>query len=73
MEDLALLLQGLIDKVPALGLVLMVLGMLVVVAQTVVLATPSKTDDAAWAKIKAIPVLGHLISLLESFAPIKKK
>lgn len=54
-------------------LILSGLGTLVVIGQAVVALTPSQSDDAAWEKIKAIPVLGQLIVALASFAPIQKK
>lgn len=67
------LLQSLVAAVPGLATVLMVLGTLVVLGQVIVAATPSTADDAAWEKIKSVPVIGGLISALASFAPIQKK
>lgn len=58
---------------PVVSIVLMVLGVLVVIAQTVVAITPSKADDAAWEKIKAIPFLGAVLSAVAAMAPIQKK
>lgn len=60
-------------KYPIVGYVLMGLGALVVLAQSIIVLTPSKADDAFWDKMKAIPVLGTLISALAEMAPIKKK
>ena len=58
---------------PWVALVLGLLGAVVVVAQVVVALTPSKADDATWEKIKAMPVLGGILSALASLAPIQKK
>lgn len=66
-------LQPILDKVPFLPYILMGLGSLLVVAQCVVVLTPSKADDAAWDKIESMPIIGSIISWLESFAIIKKK
>lgn len=58
---------------PAIPVVFAILGILVIVGQAVVVMTPSKKDDEAWEKIKAIPVLGGVLSGLANFAPIQKK
>lgn len=63
----------LLMKVPGAAVVLPVAGLLVFVAQALVIITPSKSDDAAWDKLKAVPVLGVVLSLLLNFAPIQKK
>ena len=63
----------LLDKIPYLGVVLMGLGGLVVIGQAVVIITPSKADDEAWAKIERMPVLGMVLKVLASFAPIQKR
>lgn len=70
--DYALLLNSLAAQFPALLSVLSFLGLLVVVGQAVVVLTPSTADDAAWAKIKSVPVVGQLISALAAFAPVHK-
>ena len=49
----------------------MILGILVVAGQTIVLLTATKKDDEALNKLKAIPLVGKLISFLVSFSPIK--
>lgn len=64
---------NLAKQYPVVGSVLMGLGALVVVGQCVVVITPTKKDDEAWEKIKAFPIVGHLISALANFAPIQKK
>jgi hypothetical protein len=71
--DFQAIAQMLIGKWPIFGIILSVLGALVVVGQTFVAITPSQNDDAAWEKLKAMPVIGQIISLLSSFAPIQKK
>lgn len=58
---------------PVVAVVLVVLGTLVVIAQAIVAITPSKADDLAWEKIKAIPFLGAVLSALAAMAPIQKK
>lgn len=65
--------HDLLLKIPGALIILPVLGGLVVIGQAVVLATPSTNDDVAWEKLKAIPVLGVILSVLASFAPIQKK
>jgi peptidoglycan/LPS O-acetylase OafA/YrhL len=71
--DLSALLALLVGKFPVAGLILALLGVLVVAGQAIVVLTPSQADDAAWEKIKKLPVLGPLISALAAFAPIQKK
>jgi hypothetical protein len=71
--DFTAILEMLVAKFPIVGLVLSVLGALVVVGQVVVVATPSKEDDAAWEKIKSYPIIGPLVSALALFAPFQKK
>jgi hypothetical protein len=66
-------LTSLVEKFPVAGLILTILGILVVVAEIIVVLTPSQKDDAAWAKIKGVPVLGQLLAFLASMAPIRKK
>lgn len=65
--------QFLVVQFPVLGLILAGLGALVVTGQAIVLITPSKADDAAWEKLKAIPLVGQIVSVLVNFAPIQKK
>jgi len=67
------LLNMLVEKWPVAGYVLMGLGSAVLVAQVVVVLTPSKKDDAVLEKAKKIPVLGKLLELLVEMAPFKKK
>ena len=71
--DYVAILQSLVAKWHVVGGILMALGMLVIVGQVVVVATPTKKDDEAWAKIKAVPILGSVLAALEHFAPIQKK
>ena len=71
--DFVALIQMLVGKYAVASLVVMVLGTLLVVGQAVVMLTPSKKDDEAWAKIMAVPVLGPVLSALCNFAPIQKK
>lgn len=71
--DVAMILQMVVDKVPVVGFVFMGLGALVILGQAYVAISPSKDDDAFLAKVEAIPVLGHILKALASFAPIQKK
>ena len=66
-------LNSLVSAVPGLSVILMALGTLVVIGQVIVVATPSKSDDEAWEKIKSVPLIGGIISALANFAPISKK
>ncbi len=61
-----------IAKYPIVGIVLMVLGALLIVAQAIVIATPSKADDEKLEKMKQIPVVGKIFAILLSFAPVQK-
>lgn len=71
--DVNAILQMLVTKFPWLMVIATVLGLLVVVGQAVVAITPTTKDDEAWAKIKAMPVIGAVINALVQFAPIQKK
>jgi hypothetical protein len=73
MEALQGLVATLLAKFPVLSLVLGGLGTLLVLAQVVVLVTPTKKDDEALAKAEGVPVLGSLLVLLKSFALVQKK
>lgn len=66
-------LQPILDLSPMLAIGLSAVGALIVCAQAIVVLTPSKSDDHAWEKIKAMPILGHLLSILAEMAPIRKK
>lgn len=71
--DFGVIIAFLIAKFSFLMPGLAYLGGLIVVAQIVVLMTPTKKDDAAWAKIQAVPVLGRLLIALEALSPWRKK
>jgi hypothetical protein len=73
MDAIELFLVGLADKAPWLLLVLSGLGSLMVVAQAVVIITPSKKDDELMASLEKHSILGALLNLLKKFAPIAKK
>jgi hypothetical protein len=70
MESVIAMLAGLHPVVPQ---VLAALGGLVVLGQAYVAITPSQDDDAWFAKLEAIPVLGSVLVALKSFAPIQRK
>jgi hypothetical protein len=54
-------------------MILTVLGGLLALGQMVVVATPSTADDEAWAKLKALPLLGPVLAVLANFAPWHKQ
>ncbi len=58
---------------PLAPVVLAVIGLLVVAGQAYVLLTPGTADDAFYAKLEAIPVLGGFLKALAAFAPIQRK
>lgn len=53
-------------------LVLGVFGSVVVLATVIIAVTPSKSDDAWLAKMKAHKYVGPLVKALEKFSLIKK-
>lgn len=63
----------LVAKMPALALIIGALGSLVVVGQAVVIITPSKKDDEILDKLEKHSILGSILNVLKSFAPIQKK
>lgn len=74
MEDQVLeVVMKLVGFSPVVALIVGILGTLVVIAQVIIPLTPTKKDDEAWEKIKGIPVLGQLLSILTNFAVIQKK
>lgn len=73
MIDAISVINFLVGLSPVALLVASILGTLVVLGQAIVLLTPSKSDDEAWAKLMAIPVLGPVLSALANFAVIQKK
>lgn len=73
MDSIALFLAGIAEKMPWLALVLGALGSLVVIGQAVVVLTPSKKDDEAFAKLEKHSIIGKLLEMLKKFAVIQKK
>lgn len=71
--DFASILVLVASKFPVALMIFAALGTLVVLAQAVVIFTPSKADDVKWEAIKAKPILGSLLSALINFAVIQKK
>lgn len=57
----------------ALQIALTALGGLVVLGQIYIAATPTKRDDAWFAKLEATAGLGTVLRVLKSFAPIQRK
>jgi len=73
MEGVVSLLKEVADKFPIVALVLGVLGCLVIVAQAVVIMTPSKKDDEMLDAVQKSSIGGLLLKALVAFAPIQKK
>lgn len=71
--DYEVILMFLSGLTPWVKYILISIGGLVIVAQGVVLITPSPLDNAFVDKILNIPVLGGLLKALGKMAPIKKK
>jgi len=72
-NSIVALLQGLPMVGPYVAPVLLILGSLVVLGQTYILASPSIDDDAWYAKLEATPILGSMLKALAAFAPIQRK
>ena len=72
-EQVLAIVNKLVGLSPVVAIIFGILGTLVVIAQVVVGITPSKSDDEAWDKIKKIPVLGYVLSIMTNFAVIQKK
>lgn len=58
---------------PAIPLVLAALGGLVVLGQAYVAITPTQKDDAWFAKLEAMPIVGSIVNAVKAFAPIQRK
>lgn len=71
--DMSLILEWVKSLAPVAGIILQVLGTLVVVASIVVKATQSQSDDEAFARVKALPIIGSLVVALERFSIIERK
>ena len=67
------LLNKLVVMWPPAGTILMILGSMLVVAQIIVLMTPSPKDNEFMAKLEVVPVLGGFLRVIRSFAPFQKK
>jgi hypothetical protein len=63
----------LVTQVPALTSILVALGSLVVLGQVVVILTPSKKDELAYAKLMSTPIIGPLLLVASKFSIIQKK
>ena len=71
--DLNVIVQGLVSSYPKIALVLGTLGTLVIIGQAYVLMTPNKDDDAWFAKLESIPLLGQFVVIVRNFAPVQRK
>lgn len=66
-------LNALVEQWPIAGTVLMVLGGLVVIAQFVIMITPTKKDDEKLESLMKKPFYKLIVDVLISFAPFSKK
>lgn len=71
--DLDFIFSWLVSQFPLAGTILQVLGALVVLGYSYVLITPTQTDDAWFAKLEAIPLLGAVLKAIKAFSPIQRK
>lgn len=71
--ELGDILNLIIGAVPAARYVLMALGGLVVLGQVYVALTPNQDDDAWFAKLENVTILGAFIRAIKAFAPIQRK
>lgn len=72
MDALVGMLQDLAAKVPVVALILGILGALVILAQMVVLLTPTKKDDEFLAAVEKNSFGAIALKVLKSFAPYQK-
>lgn len=72
MDFKAILEMGM-KALPWLSYVLMGLGSLVLLGYAYVKATPTQDDDAWYAKVEAMAVVGPLMKALVSFSPLQRK
>lgn len=70
--DLSAIIALLSVQMPWLHSVLVVLGMLVVLGQVWEVITPASTVGSFILKLEASPIIGPILTLLVTFAPIKK-
>lgn len=73
MESVDALVSLLVSKFAIVGYILMGLGVLVVLGRSYVLLSPTKDDDAFYAKLEANVILGPLLKLLVKFSPVQRK
>ena len=71
--DVETILNLLLGYVPQAKIVLQILGTLAVAGAVYVKLTPSASDDAWYAKLESIPVVGQLLKALVAFSPISRK
>ena len=66
-------LEGIFAQYPIINQVLVILGSLLVLAQVVVLLTPSKKDDAKLEELKKNSIFKKIWDFLLSFSVLQKK
>lgn len=71
--ELGDILNLIVNAMPAARYLLMGLGGLVVLGQVYVALTPNQDDDAWFARLEGVPVVGALIRAVKAFAPIQRK
>jgi hypothetical protein len=57
---------------PIVHAIVVVVATLVLAGQAIVTVTPTTADDAFWAKIQALPIVGQFIVWLTKWAPFHK-
>lgn len=68
-----MLLDYLVQAVPFGKTVLMALGGLVVAGGVYVKLTPTQADDAWYAKLESMPIVGGFFKALVKFSPLSRK
>lgn len=58
---------------PVIPLVLSALGSLVILGGAYVAITPTQEDDAWFAKLEEMPVVGMILKALKAFSPVQRK
>jgi hypothetical protein len=71
--DMETVLNLLLGYVPQAKVVLQGLGTLAVLGAVYVKLTPTESDDAWYAKMEAIPLVGSVLKALVAFSPISRK
>lgn len=71
--DFTAILAFLVGAYPVVKGLLAVLGLVVVVAKSIVKLTPSLSDDEVLAKLFAIPFVGAILQAVSLYSPLPEK